>query len=436
MTLQDLVARLATAAAGLALVSAPAFAQCPADDNLEENDSCGFALPLAPGTYPGLSVLAGDDDWYRITLPPHTDMAVDALFTHPSSGTGDIDMQMFAADCTTAIDQAGTATDNEAMDFSNITSTPFDVLVLVKGYGTNFTCNDYDLIVTTRPTLNGCATSFDDIYEPNDSCATAVQLPYGNYQGLITKKAPSDDWFEILVPINAAVDISVDYAADVQANVQMQVYDSCNGSPVGSVSSSPGNETVVYENFSGSQQTVYLNIYIWSFAQIDCNSYDLSFSLVGSNFFTSYCAGDGGSTPCPCGNTGSFGQGCANSSGIGSKLDTAGSNYVLVDDAVFSAAGLLPGQPALLFAGENAVGGGNGVMFGDGLRCAGSNVVRLGVQVPDSQGAASWGPGFVAQQGWVAGDTRMFQVWYRDPAGSPCGAGFNLSSAVETTFQM
>jgi hypothetical protein len=60
--------------------------------------------------------------------------------------------------------------------------------------------------------------------------------------------------------------------------------------------------------------------------------------------------------------------------------------------------------------------------------------VRLGVRVPDAQGSASWGPGLTAAGGWASGDTRYFQCWYRDPSGSPCGALFNLTHGVETTF--
>jgi len=149
---------------------------------------------------------------------------------------------------------------------------------------------------------------------------------------------------------------------------------------------------------------------------------------------TPYCFGDGSGTTCPCGNFGGSGEGCANSSGSGAYFFSTGSPSVSADDLGFDAFNLLPGQPALLFVGENQVNGGNGVVFGDGLRCAGFNVVRLGVRVPDGNGQASWGPGMGAQGGWSAGDTRNFQVWYRDPGGSPCGAGFNLSHGLSVVF--
>ena len=95
---------------------------------------------------------------------------------------------------------------------------------------------------------------------------------------------------------------------------------------------------------------------------------------------------------------------------------------------------MLPGQPALLFVGDNAINGGDGQPFGDGLRCAGGNVVRLGVQVPDGGGDASWGPGLGGSGGWQSGDTRRFQAWYRDPVGGPCGTGFSLTNGIEVLF--
>ncbi len=101
----------------------------------------------------------------------------------------------------------------------------------------------------------------------------------------------------------------------------------------------------------------------------------------------------------------------------------------------FAASQLLPGQPALLFVGVNAINGGDGIPFGDGLRCVGGGVVRLGAQTPGGNGDANWGPGLGPTGGWTAGDVRRFQTWYRDPApAGPCGSGFNLTNGVEVTF--
>ncbi|MCB9915512.1 MAG: FG-GAP repeat protein [Planctomycetes bacterium] len=147
---------------------------------------------------------------------------------------------------------------------------------------------------------------------------------------------------------------------------------------------------------------------------------------------TAYCFGDGSGTACPCGNVGAADAGCANSAGLGATAGSAGSASLATDDFVVTGAGLTPNQPTLLFAGLNAVNGGAGTLFGDGLRCAGGSVQRLGVHAASAGGAASWGPGLLGGTGWSAGDVRRFQLWYRDPVG-PCGGGFNLSNGLELT---
>ncbi|MCB9914258.1 MAG: hypothetical protein H6828_03790 [Planctomycetes bacterium] len=147
-----------------------------------------------------------------------------------------------------------------------------------------------------------------------------------------------------------------------------------------------------------------------------------------------FCFGDGSGSPCPCGNEVTEPEGCHHSGGVGARLSPGGTTSVASDDLTFHGTQLLPNQPGLLFAGQNAVNGGAGAIFGDGLRCAGGTVRRLGVRTADAAGASSWGPGLGAPGGWAAGDTRRFQVWYRDPVNSPCGSAFNLSHGVEVTF--
>jgi hypothetical protein len=63
-------------------------------------------------------------------------------------------------------------------------------------------------------------------------------------------------------------------------------------------------------------------------------------------------------------------------------------------------------------------------------------LVRLPVTQTDVLGLAAWPLDLVAPpvSGQItAGSTWNFQFWYRDPAGG--GSAFNLSSAVEVTFQ-
>ncbi len=145
---------------------------------------------------------------------------------------------------------------------------------------------------------------------------------------------------------------------------------------------------------------------------------------------TNFCFGDGSGMACPCSNTGGLREGCANSTGQGAALLSTGTASISADDLGLHAYHLPPGQPALLFAGLNALNGGNGVPFGDGLRCAGGAILRRGFSVPNASGETTWGPGLIADTGWAVGETRNFQGWYRDPNGSPCGSNFNYTNGV------
>jgi hypothetical protein len=151
---------------------------------------------------------------------------------------------------------------------------------------------------------------------------------------------------------------------------------------------------------------------------------------------TPFCFCDSGNAP--CGNGGASGNGCANGADAnGANLAGSGTAVVGADSLVLSGSGLVPNQPGLYFQGNNAVSGGAGVVFGDGIRCAGNGVIRLGVAVADASGASSTA-GFatsISVKGAVApGDLRHYQLWYRDPASSPCGALFNLSNGYSVQW--
>lgn len=147
-----------------------------------------------------------------------------------------------------------------------------------------------------------------------------------------------------------------------------------------------------------------------------------------------YCFGDGSGTPCPCGNTGGTGQGCANSTGAGALLTASGTTSVSAGDLVLHGSQLIPNQPGLYFQGTNPVNGGSGVQFGDGLRCAGGTVVRLQVAAADGTGNSSTSVNIATAGGVAPGDIRRYQLWYRNPSGSPCGSGFNLTNGLSAAF--
>lgn len=153
--------------------------------------------------------------------------------------------------------------------------------------------------------------------------------------------------------------------------------------------------------------------------------------------FQSFCAGDGSGAPCPCGNAGAAGNGCANSlNPNGANLAATGQPSVAADSLRLVGSGM-PDGSALYFQGTTQVAGGLGSAFGDGLRCVGGSVRRLGTELNvggNSQHPASGDPPVSIQGAVAPGDVRAYQVWYRNPAVFCTSSTFNLTNAVQVVW--
>ncbi len=141
------------------------------------------------------------------------------------------------------------------------------------------------------------------------------------------------------------------------------------------------------------------------------------------------CFGDGTGAACPCANNGSAGEGCANATGHGSTLTATGTGSVSNDTLLFRSTRLPSSATAVLFSGTAAIAP---AVFGDGLRCAGGTLRRIRTFRAEN-GTHHVGPDLSVTGGWSAGDTRWFQVQYRNIGGA-CGSGFNLTNALGVTF--
>jgi hypothetical protein len=172
---------------------------------------------------------------------------------------------------------------------------------------------------------------------------------------------------------------------------------------------------------------------------------------------TDYCFGDGTATPCSCGggtpNPSAVGanEGCANSitAGVGAKLRASAPNSgtaVIADDqsganAVTLKGTQMPNSSCLYFQGTIRQNGGLGTAFGDGLRCAGGTVIRLGTKT-NAAGASQYpdvGDLAISVRGALTAltppVTRTYQAWYRNAAVfCVATATFNLSNSTEIVW--
>ena len=150
-----------------------------------------------------------------------------------------------------------------------------------------------------------------------------------------------------------------------------------------------------------------------------------------------FCPGDGSGTACPCNNTGSTGNGCGNSvNPAGATLSSNGIASISNDTAVLTGSGMT-NNSVLYYQGTTQLNGGSGTAFGDGIRCAGGNLTRLGTRT-NTGGSSSFpppgGPSLSTQGNASAGQALKYQCWYRDSATFCTSDTYSMTNALQIVW--
>jgi choice-of-anchor B domain-containing protein len=135
---------------------------------------------------------------------------------------------------------------------------------------------------------------------------------------------------------------------------------------------------------------------------------------------TGFCSGDGSATPCPCGNVGAPGSGCAHAFGPGGLLSSTGTPSIANDTLVLNGTGMPSGTLTVFFQGSEAENFGLGAQAADGIRCTAGQIIRLGTKTTILGGSANYpelGNLSVSAHGLVSSPgSRYYQIWYRNSA--------------------
>lgn len=153
------------------------------------------------------------------------------------------------------------------------------------------------------------------------------------------------------------------------------------------------------------------------------------------DFATLACDGSGVFTPCPCGNSGAPGSGCASSvSATGAPMTAAGVPMIS-DDSFQIQASNVPATTSVLFFQGTTLTESTPLILGDGLICVSGAIIRLGTKAA-SGGIASYpqaGDPALHVRGAIpsGGATRYYQAWYRNAANFCTPSTFNFTSAIQ-----
>lgn len=427
----------------LGMTSARASAQsCTLPDGFEEDDTCATASLFGGNLCQfGLSVQSGDTDWFGSTIAPGEKL----VFNVRGHNNGaDIRLQVKEGCSPTVLFNVLTPGPEAAFEWENTTASSMDIRIAVflTVQGT-VSCSFYDVAALILEPTPGCSN--DDL-EPNNCCVIATTLSGGVYD--LTLQSGNQDWYKVVVPSFRVAE----FYATAPENFSMTLWEDCFGTFVETSTS-----RLRVTNVTAASKTYLLQVRSTG-TNAACFPYQLRFTLPASS--QQFCQGNGGDgmgcSDCLCGNNAppSSGGGCLNGSGSSARLLPAGFPSISNPTLNFGMNGANPLSFAVLSSGDNLApdnpanpcyGLGSGALSAafDGLRCAVGNTQRHGGRACDSNGSVGstnngWGPpagpmiGLLAQGGFVLGQSRYWQVVYREDPTLVCGKGLNTTQAVLT----
>ena len=189
---------------------------CSVPDAFEDNDDCASAVSLSDGSYPGLTLLESDNDYFAVTVADGATLDASIIFLNAN---GDMDLYLWdpLVACDTNVVGQGSgggplalgfsASDDETITYTNTTGASQDLILEVDMFDAGG-CNEYDLNVTgasaggpgpvgtnycsANPNSTGNAASISGFGETsvssNDLTLTASDLP-ANQFGIIVVSA-------------------------------------------------------------------------------------------------------------------------------------------------------------------------------------------------------------------------------------------------------
>ncbi len=403
----------------------------PFDNTAATTGTQGQSNPFCPGI--------GRDLWYRWTTPS----AGSARFSVCGQTSGmDSNIAVYSANTCPA--GASLVCDDDSCGLESFVSWPVlanqtYMLQLGGSGGAAPGTGTFTVDIIGPPAHDDCATplvigtQLGSQYD--NSQATMGPAGQGNPCGNIDR----DLWFLWTAPNTGTATLETCFQTSDDTSIAVYAGSACPSGPalVCDDNGCAFQSTVTWPTIGGARYLLQVGSALG--VPGGGGSFTITF-VVGGPTGTVFCSGDGSGTPCPCGNSGQPGNGCANSvQAAGAHLDAVGNASVSFDTVDLLGTLMPDTTSALYFQGTSQIGTGLGVAFGDGLRCAGGTIVRLGTRT-NSGGSSSYGVSQsdipVSVRGGIpaGGGTREYQIWYRNAAAFCTASTFNLSNGLEIVW--
>lgn len=379
------------------------------------DDTCAQALAIGPGStvpqwtedsyslnHPGWNYT--DFDWYRVTLQPGQTMRLTPQVLSTSGQPGTLITRVLTGACPGT--WVGETWGPNRITVTNAAAVAVDYPIQVQAFVWNEGIHRVLFRLDVEIGFSaGCGSATEDGFEVGPGIA--VPLAPGAYANLHASTA-NDDAYTLRLPAGTTIRARIDFAT-AQGDLDLSIEDGTT------MLLSDGLTDQEMLDYTATPPDAYRDVVVRVASKSGltevCNDYALAIDVL-SGVGTDYCVAG------------------INGHGTGASILAAGSTSVSANQLAFVAQAFPGVNQGRLIAGTTQAQ----IPFGDGFRCVGGAVVRLGSSTA-SQGVATYPLDFTTSAGalLLPGSTWNFQVHYRDLT-PPGGAGFNLTNGVTLTL--
>jgi|GEM_PF-996841 len=238
------------------------------DDIDEDNDSQAAAAAMTSTTLAARQSCPLDPDWYVFPLSAGDAVTVSAAFAHSD---GDVNIAVYDA-AGGLVGSSTSVTDDESVAFTTpATGDYFVEILLAADQGPNGG-NAYDLSLGTSAPL--CTP---DLYEPNNSLATAGQTTSQAILPGLTLCPAGEDWYSFDALAGEQLQVSAVFP-HAEGNIDLVLYDG-GGNPIADALSTSDDESLTYDVTADGTFFVQA-VLVADTGSLPGNTYDLSIGAI------------------------------------------------------------------------------------------------------------------------------------------------------------